>query len=107
MALLLAVDIVLRIIYLIIGVFLGVVTFMPNVMISDSGSRSSFNSAYILGMSASVCFIIGGAVSAATGQSMWLLVGITLQICTFLVPAICPMQREEEAGLTTMSTDNA
>jgi hypothetical protein len=67
-----------------IGILLGIGTFVPNIMMSDSGKPSAVMGAKI-GMLASLAFIVGGVVGAIRGEWKWLVVGLLLQILAFLV----------------------
>lgn len=75
------------IIYVLIGLCLGMVTFIPNAMMSDSGTGGSLTAANI-GMLASLSFAVGGIVAAVTNRCYWLLVGVVLQLLAFLVLTI-------------------
>jgi hypothetical protein len=77
-----------RVMVVIIGLFLGLLTVLPNVMISDSGTTRAISASYI-GLLASASMILGGFVGAVRGYPwagwFWLLPGVALQIIAFLV----------------------
>ena len=65
------------------GLFLGLFTLMPNVMMSDSGTPKALRAANI-GMTASALFAIGG-VAGCIFNSWWcLLPGLIMQIVMFI-----------------------
>eukprot|EP00808_Paulinella_micropora_P001612 g10535.t1 len=66
------------------GVALGFLTFMPNAMMSDSGSQKAMLSAN-LGMAASLSFLVGGVVGGLSGLPAWLLPGVGLEIAALTV----------------------
>lgn len=73
-----------RLCVLLTGVFVGILTFFPNMMMVDSGTDVAYRQATI-GAIASICFIIGGIVGAANcfpSKSPWycLLPAVELQI---------------------------
>jgi hypothetical protein len=74
-----------------VGVFLGLITFIPNMMMGDSGSTSAIRAAY-MGMAASACMAVGGIVGgivSACGRpcASWLCIlpGVGLEILMFLI----------------------
>ena len=77
------------IIYAVIGIFLAMVTLLPNAMMSDSGSNGAVAAAN-LGMLASLSFAVGGILAGIFNQCKWLLVGLVLQICALLMFAFVP-----------------
>ena len=68
------------------GVVSGLMTTMPNIMLSDSGTPTSQWAATI-GLSASATFIGGGLVGAVLNKRIFLLPGLVLQIGAFVVPS--------------------
>lgn len=73
-----------RLCVLLTGFCVGILTFFPNMMMSDSGTDAAYRQATI-GAIASICFIIGGIVGAANcfpSKSPWycLLPAVVLQI---------------------------
>lgn len=68
--------------YVLLGLVLGMVTILPNLMLADGGTRVSQPASYI-GMAASLSFIIGGVLAGIYNQCKWLLVGVILRIFAF------------------------
>jgi hypothetical protein len=66
------------------GLILGVITFFPNIMMSDSGTRAAYMAANV-GSLASLLFVIGGCVGACWGRWVALLPGVILQIAVFAI----------------------
>jgi len=67
------------------GVGFGVITAIPNAMISDSGSKTGVNAAQI-GLLASLSFVLGGV---AGGFLPWQIEGVGIFTpYVFLVPGI-------------------
>jgi hypothetical protein len=73
-----------------VGVLLGLLTFFPNVMMSDSGTTAAQLAAG-LGVLASFLMALGGIVGAVRGSPaagwFWLLPGVGCQFLVF-VPAL-------------------
>jgi hypothetical protein len=71
-----------------VGVLLGSLTFMPNVMMSDSGTTKAQRAAS-LGMLASSLMVMGGIIGAIRGTPaagwFWLLPGVGCQFLAFAV----------------------
>eukprot|EP00049_Salpingoeca_infusionum_P004584 m.81294 g.81294 ORF g.81294 m.81294 type:complete len:126 (-) comp12628_c1_seq2:341-718(-) len=63
----------------IVGVGFGVVSLLPNAMLSDSGTAKATKAAQ-LGLTASGCFIVGGVAGLITGSAWCLLPGLVLQL---------------------------
>jgi len=69
------------------GAVLGIMTIMPNFMLSDDGAPTSQWAAAI-GVSASAAFMGGGLIGASANKRIFLLPGLVLQIGAFVVPPI-------------------
>ena len=65
------------------GLFLGLITLMPNVMMSDSGTPKALRAAKI-GMTASSLFAIGGVAGCIVNSWWCLLPGLIMQIVMFI-----------------------
>ena len=76
---------------LFVGAFLGQITVLPNLMMSDSGSSLAVVASNI-GLFASACMIIGGIVGAWRGAPWagwyWLLPGVGLEVLLLATLAI-------------------
>jgi hypothetical protein len=66
------------------GLILGVITYAPNIMMSDSGTRAAYMAASV-GSLASLLFVIGGCVGACWGRWVALLPAMILQIAVFVI----------------------
>jgi hypothetical protein len=77
-------DIFLRIIYLSGGFFLGFVTILPNVMMSDSRSKQA-KKATEIGLIASFLFPISGIISLLIGNPIFFLIPILIEILAFKI----------------------
>jgi hypothetical protein len=66
------------------GLIVGLVTYGPNIMMSDSGTRAAYAAASV-GSLASLLFVIGGCVGACWGRWVALLPGVILQIAVFAI----------------------
>lgn len=73
----------------VVGILVGLVTFFPNLMMSDSGTPAARRAA-TCGMLASLFFVLGGIIGAVYGRPwygwFWLLPGLILQISMFVLP---------------------
>jgi hypothetical protein len=69
------------------GLGLGVITIMPNAMMSASGSPEA-TCAGMLGIGASALFITGGLLGAVTNRPQFLLLGVGLQVSAFTLPIV-------------------
>jgi len=79
------VDICAFILTFVFGVGFGIISVMPNAMISDSGSNTAVNAAQI-GLLASLSFVLGGV---AGGFLSWQIEGVGIFTpYVFLVPGI-------------------
>ena len=63
----------------IIGVLLGILTFIPNVMMASMSQVAAH-----VGIFASLCLTAGGIAGWKTSRTIWLLPGLLLQTCVFL-----------------------
>lgn len=74
-----------------IGFFLGWITLLPNLMMSDSGTSTAITVARV-GLVASCCMIIGGVIGAVRGTPwagwFWILPGVVLEILLVAILAI-------------------
>ena len=66
-----------------VGVFLGAVTLVPNIMMSDSGSARARRSAN-LGILASGLFVVGGILGGLTSKWKCLIPGLVFQVIAFI-----------------------
>jgi len=69
-----------RIAILIIGLFLGFITLLPNAMAAPASELVAN-----IGIFASFCFAAGGVMGARTSRWIWLLPGFVFQSVMFLV----------------------
>jgi len=76
-----------RIVIGLTGGGLGIITIIPNIMISDSGSPMAMCGATI-GLYASASFVGGGLLGAIFKHPIFLLPGMVLQIGAFTIPPI-------------------
>ena len=78
-----ACSILSRISICVVGVGLGFLTFMPNIMMSDSGSTKAIRAANI-GMAASVMFVVGGVLGCIYNSWWSLLPGFATQVAALI-----------------------
>lgn len=95
-----------RILIAVIGIGLGVVTFIPNAMMCDSGTTVAAFAAYT-GMLASLSFVIGGIVGAIYQTWFALLPGLILQVAAFTVPSLPFLQKLHQQQLSEMTAKHA
>lgn len=69
---------------LLVGIMVGFVTFMPNAMMSDSGTKKAGRAAS-LGMIASALFVCGGVVGGILNDWRALVPGLIFQVLAFVV----------------------
>ena len=85
------VNVVNRIAVVSVGFILGLITLMPNLMMSDSGTSIAVTATYV-GVVASGCMVVGGIVGAVRGTPwagwLWLLPGVAIEIFLFATLAI-------------------
>lgn len=85
------VSVVNRIAVVSVGCILGMITLMPNLMMSDSGTSMAITAAYV-GGAASGCMALGGIVGAVRVTPwagwFWLLPGVGIEILLFATLAI-------------------
>ena len=85
------VNVVNRIAVVSVGFILGLITLMPNLMMSDSGTSIAITATYV-GVVASGCMVVGGIVGAVRGTPwagwFWLLPGVGIEILLFATLAI-------------------
>jgi hypothetical protein len=74
---------------LLAGLGLGAVLFMPDAMMSDSGSPRAVAAAKV-GMAACATLALGGLYGAATGSASVLLLGILLQALALAIFTLGP-----------------
>jgi hypothetical protein len=74
-----------------VGFFLGWITLLPNLMMSDSGTSSAITAARV-GLVASGSMIVGGVIGAVRGTPwagwFWILPGVVLEILLVATLAI-------------------
>ena len=99
-------QIINRILIAVIGIGLGLVLFIPNAMMCDSGTKVALLAAYI-GMAACVSFVVGGIVGAIYQKWYCLLPGLILQISAFVVPAMLYKWHEQEMSERSAAADRA
>ena len=69
-----------RIFIAVLGTAIGVLTFVPNVMMASASATAAQ-----VGTMASFCFIVGGLYGGYKGTLIWLVPGIILQIAMFII----------------------
>ena len=84
-------TVVNRIAVVSVGCILGMITLMPNLMMSDSGTSIAITATYV-GLVASGCMIVGGIIGAVRGTPwagwFWLLPGVGIEILLVATLAI-------------------
>ena len=84
-------TVVNRIAVVSVGCILGMITLMPNLMMSDSGTSIAITATYV-GVVASGCMIVGGIIGAVRGTPwagwFWLLPGVGIEILLVATLAI-------------------
>ena len=84
-------TVVNRIAVVSVGCILGMITLMPNLMMSDSGTSIAITATYV-GVVASGCMIVGGIIGAVRGTPwagwFWLLPGVGIEILLIATLAI-------------------
>lgn len=85
------VNVINRIAVVSVGCILGMITLMPNLMMSDSGTSMAITATYV-GVVASGCMVVGGIVGAVRSTPwagwFWLLPGVGIEILLIATLAI-------------------